>query len=387
LIRTSLRYWVDVMHVDGFRFDLASVLARDEKGEPMPLPPVLWEIETDPLLAGTKLIAEAWDAAGLYQVGSFIGDSWQEWNGRFRDDIRHFLKGDSGMVPRAAMRLIGSPDIYGHEDREPEQSVNFITCHDGFTLADLVSYNHKHNHANGEGNRDGSDDHSSWNCGVEGPSDDPEVNSLRQKQIRNFLVILILSIGTPMLTMGDEMCRTQQGNNNAYCQDSDLSWLDWELLQRHSEIHRFTRELIVHRFTSDVMIDARPLNLNDLLCENRIEWHGVDVDQPDWGDDSRSLAITISNRTGRARFHLMINAYWESLRFALPVPDGQAQGWKRWIDTSLASPHDIVKWSHAPILEDRFYRLAPRSIAVLFVLLPDQDASAVNGDAATCGSR
>jgi len=373
LIRHSLRYWVEVMHVDGFRFDLASVLARDEKGEPMPLPPVLWDIETDPLLAGTKLIAEAWDAAGLYQVGSFIGDSWQEWNGRFRDDIRRFLKSDPGMVPRAALRLIGSPDIYGHEDREPEQSVNFITCHDGFTLADLVSYNHKHNQANGEDNRDGSDDNASWNCGVEGPSEDPDVNELRQRQIRNFLAILILSIGTPMLSMGDEVCRSQQGNNNAYCQDSPLSWFDWELVDQNAGIHRFTRELISHRFTSDVMIHARPLNLNDLLRENRIEWHGVDIHQPDWSEPSRSLAITISNRTGRVRFHVMINTYWETLRFALPMPDGPAQGWKRWIDTSLPSPQDIVKWSQAPNLEDRSYPLAPRSLAVLFVLLPLAD--------------
>jgi glycogen operon protein len=201
LIRHSLRYWVQHMHVDGFRFDLASVLARDEHGQPTPLPPILWDIDTDPVLAGTKLIAEAWDAAGLYQVGSFVGDNWQEWNGRFRDDVRHFLKGDAGRVRAVTQRLIGSPDIYGGDGREAEQSVNFITCHDGFTLADLVSYNNKHNAANGEDNRDGSDDNGSWNCGVEGDSQDPQVLALRQRQMRNCLAFLLLSTGTPMLSM------------------------------------------------------------------------------------------------------------------------------------------------------------------------------------------
>ncbi|MCP9927682.1 glycogen-debranching protein [Cyanobium sp. CH-040] len=232
MIRHSLRHWVQNLHVDGFRFDLASVLARDEQGQMARLPAVLWDLETDPVLAGTKLIAEAWDAAGLYQVGSFIGDSWQEWNGRFRDDIRRFVKSDAGQVPMAALRLLGSPDIYGHEEREAEQSVNFITCHDGFTLADLVSYNHKHNEANGESNRDGSDDNASWNCGVEGPTEDPAVLELRRRQVRNLLTMLLLTmlllaVGTPMLSMGDEVLRSQRGNDNAYCWDDPLTWFDW----------------------------------------------------------------------------------------------------------------------------------------------------------------
>ena len=211
LIQDSLRYWVTQMHVDGFRFDLASILSRDEAGRPLPNPPVLWDIESDPLLAGTKLIAEAWDAAGLYQVGSFIGDTWQEWNGRFRDDVRRFLKGDNGSVSRLATRLLGSPDIYGHEEREAEQSINFVTCHDGFTLNDLVSFNHKHNEANGENNRDGADDNLSWNCGAEGPTDDPAIEALRNRQVKNFLALTLLAAGTPMLLMGDEVRRTQQG--------------------------------------------------------------------------------------------------------------------------------------------------------------------------------
>ena len=223
MIVDSLRYWVEQMHVDGFRFDLASILARDASGQPMANPPVLWDIESDPALAGTKIIAEAWDAAGLYQVGSFIGDSWKEWNGRFRDDARSFFRGDNDSVARFADRLVGSPEIYGHEEREPEQSVNFVTCHDGFTLNDLVSYNTKHNEANGEDNRDGSNDNLSWNCGVEGPTDDPAVEKLRNQQIKNFLTVTMLSLGVPMILMGDEVRRTQNGNNNAYCLDNELN--------------------------------------------------------------------------------------------------------------------------------------------------------------------
>ena len=243
------------MHVDGFRFDLASILSRDEAGLPLPNPPILWDIESDPLLAGTKLIAEAWDAAGLYQVGTFVGDTWQEWNGRFRDDVRRFLKGDNGSVPRMATRLLGSPDIYGHEEREAEQSINFVTCHDGFTLNDLVSFNHKHNEANGENNRDGSNDNLSWNCGVEGPTDDPAIEALRNRQVKNFFALELLAAGTPMLLMGDEVRRTQRGNNNAYCQDSEISWFDWTLLERHADIHRFVKTLNAFRQRRDVVVE------------------------------------------------------------------------------------------------------------------------------------
>ena len=190
---------------------------------------MLWDIESDPALAGTKLIAEAWDAAGLYQVGSFVGDSWKEWNGRFRDDVRGFFRGEPGSVARVADRLVGSPEIYGHEEREAEQSVNFVTCHDGFTLNDLVSYDRKHNEANGEDNRDGANDNRSWNCGVEGPTDDPAIEQLRNRQVKNFLTVTLLSLGMPMILMGDEVRRTQRGNNNAYCQDNEISWFDWTL--------------------------------------------------------------------------------------------------------------------------------------------------------------
>jgi isoamylase len=365
LIRHSLRYWVKYMHVDGFRFDLASVLARDESGRPMPLPPVLFDIETDAALAGTKLIAEAWDAAGLYQVGSFIGDSWQEWNGRFRDDVRRFLKGDAGQMPKAALRLLGSPDIYGHEEREAEQSVNFITCHDGFTLADLVAYNHKHNEANGEQNRDGADDNASWNCGVEGPTSDTAVLDLRQRQIRNFLALLLLSVGTPMLTMGDEVCRSQQGNNNPYCQDNPISWFDWTLLEHHRDIHRFVKELIAHRMRRDIVIDQVRASLNDLLRESRIEWHGVSLHQPDWSEASHSFAITVNSFNTRFRLHLIANAYWEPLCFELPPCDGEGNGWRHWIDTALASPADIRDWGTAPAVTGEQLQVEARSITVL----------------------
>jgi glycogen operon protein len=257
LIQDSLRYWVSRMHVDGFRFDLASILSRDEEGRLLPNPPVLWDIESDPLLAGTKLIAEAWDAAGLYQVGSFIGERWQEWNGRFRDDVRRFLKGDNnGSVSAMAARMLGSPDIYGHEEREAEQSVNFVTCHDGFTLNDLVSHNQRHNEANGENNRDGCDANLSRNCGAEGPTDDPTVEALRNRQIKNFFVLELMSAGTPMLLMGDEVRRTQRGNNNAYCQDSDISWFDWSLLERHADIHRFVKMLVGFRQRRGVVAEG-----------------------------------------------------------------------------------------------------------------------------------
>ncbi|MBL8056500.1 MAG: glycogen debranching protein GlgX, partial [Anaerolineales bacterium] len=244
LILDCLRHWVQVMHVDGFRFDLASVLARDERGRPLEDPPILWDIESDPVLAGTKIIAEAWDAAGLYQVGSFIGHRWAEWNGQFRDDVRRFVKSDAGQVGRLAARLTGSRDLYRQPDREPNRSVNFITCHDGFTLNDLVSYNGKHNEANGENNRDGNDANFSWNCGVEGPSADPAVEAMRLRQMKNLLTVLFFSQGTPMLLMGDEVRRTQGGNNNAYCQDNELSWFNWEAVAQQADFLRFTRELI-----------------------------------------------------------------------------------------------------------------------------------------------
>ena len=366
LIIDSLHHWVREMHVDGFRFDLASILARDERGCPLEDPPLLWDIETDPALAGIKLIAEAWDAAGLYQVGSFIGDSWKEWNGRFRDDVRSFLRGDAGTVSRFASRLLASPDIYGHEEREPEQSINFVTCHDGFTLNDLVSYNRKHNEANGEGNRDGCDHNLSWNCGVEGPTDDPAVEALRNRQVKNFLALTLLALGAPMLLMGDEVRQTQGGNNNAYCQDNEIGWFDWELLDRHADVHRFVRLLIDARLKRDIAVENPDLTLNQLLGRARLEWHGAKLGQPDWGHDSHSIALTARSLTGRVVLHIMVNAWREPLEFELPPLLAMRGGrWRRWLDTSLPSPDDIIPLEKAPAIEGRTYALPPRSVAIM----------------------
>ncbi|HEU5072669.1 MAG TPA: alpha-amylase family glycosyl hydrolase, partial [Polyangiaceae bacterium] len=358
MIQDSLRYWAQEMHVDGFRFDLASILARDERGLPLERPHALFSIETDPALVESKLIAEPWDTE-MYQVGSFIGDRWQEWNGRFRDDVRAFLKGDPGMLNPLTNRLIGSPDLYGHEGREPEQSINFVTCHDGFTLNDVVSYNYKHNEANGESNQDGHDHNLSWNCGVEGPTSDPRIEKLRERQIKNFHTLTLLAVGVPMITMGDEVRRTQQGNNNAYCQDNEVSWFDWDLVQKYPGMLRFVRELIRWRTTTGPTQD-RYLTLTDFLGSSRIDWHGVRLNQPDWSEHSHSLALTVS--TGRGHIHAMFNAYWEPLEFELPP---HHRPWRRFLDTSQDAPNDICPAPEArPVARDR-YLVADRSIVML----------------------
>jgi isoamylase len=372
MILDSLRYWVEVMHVDGFRFDLASILGRDESGNLMPSPPVLWDIDSDPVLADTKLIAEAWDAAGLYQVGSFIGESWREWNGRFRDDVRSFLRGDQGFVGLVADRLLGSPQIYGHKKREAEESVNFVTCHDGFTLNDLVSYNQKHNEANGENNRDGADDNRSWNCGVEGPTNNPAIESLRNRQVKNFLTVTLLSLGLPMISMGDEVRRTQLGNNNAYSQDNEASWFDWALVAKHADVHRFVTMLNARRLLRDREEGRRGRCLNEFLREANKAWHGVKLGQPDWSFSSHSLALNAEASDKSLMLHFILNAFWEPLEFELPQVGGVgADSWLRWIDTTLDSPRDICDWELAEPVSGRMYRAGPRSVAVLFARKKD----------------
>jgi glycogen operon protein len=364
LILDSLHYWVETMHVDGFRFDLASILSRDESGLPLANPPILWDIESDPILAGTKLIAEAWDAAGLYQVGSFIGDQWKEWNGQFRDDIRSFVRGDEGSVSNLPARFFASPDLYGHEEREPEQSINFVTCHDGFTLNDLVSYNQKHNEANGEDNRDGHNHNLSWNCGMEGPSADPDIEQLRNRQVKNFFTINLLALGVPMILMGDEMRRSQQGNNNAYCQDNEINWMDWNLLDRHGDIHRFVKQMISLRLSLAVFQDNHGLSLNQLLQMAQIDWHGVKLNQPDWSDHSHSLAFTVQGRT--EIFHILLNAYREALEFELPLSHTDPRtSWRRIIDTYLESPNDICNMAQAPAVDRHSYFVQPQSVVLL----------------------
>ncbi len=364
LIVSSLRYWVEEMHVDGFRFDLASILSRDAKGFPLPAPPVLWDIESDPALAGTKLLAEAWDAAGLYQVGSFVGDAWREWNGRFRDNVRDFFRGEPGYLCHLADRMVGSPAMYSHKQREAEQSVNFVTCHDGFTLNDLVSYHEKHNEANGEANRDGANDNRSWNCGVEGPSDDPAVEKLRNRQMKNFLTVTMLSLGMPMIVMGDEVRRTQRGNNNAYCQDNEISWFDWGLLSRHADLHRFVKLLIARRLLRDVEHEEQRVSISAMLAQATMAWHGVKLNEPDWSDHSRSVALSADLRREGLQFYLILNAFWEPLEFDLPILESGT--WRRWIDSSLDSPCDIVPWETAPPVQGHKYLVADRSVVMLY---------------------
>jgi glycogen operon protein len=365
LIVECLRYWVREAHVDGFRFDEGSILSRGEDGMPSAHPPVVWQIELDDDLADTKVIAEAWDAAGLYQIGHFPGDRWAEWNGRYRDDIRRFVKGDPGLVGAVASRLAGSSDIYQERGQLPINSINFVTCHDGFTLNDLVSYNDKHNQANGEGNRDGIDDNLSWNCGVEGDSSDPAVEALRDRQVRNFAALLLLSRGVPMFAAGDEVRRTQQGNNNAYCQDNETSWFDWTLLDRNRDLLRFWKRMIEFRkrhaalrlgrfFTGEV----NERGLTD------VTWHGTKLGAPGWSDpEARALGMTLAGFNGAPDLHAMLNMHWDSLEFELPAVPGRR--WSIAVDTAQTSPHDIADPGDESPVSGTTYAVEPRSVVVL----------------------
>ncbi|MHB0858574.1 MAG: glycogen debranching protein GlgX [Anaerolineae bacterium] len=364
LIVDCLLRWVVDYHVDGFRFDLASVLSRNEYGEPLIGSPILWQIESEPALAGTKLMAEAWDAAGLYELGSFTGDRWAEWNGRFRDDIRRFIRGDLGMVRDFAWRMTGSFDIFrGKPSFASHRSINYVTCHDGFTLADLTTYNAKHNDVNGENNHDGAKENYSWNCGVEGETDDEDIQALRRRQQKNLLALLIMARGTPLLLGGDEFGRTQLGNNNAYCQNNAISWFDWRLLEENADLHRFVRGLIAFRgrhptLTEDHLLVGK--SYEDALTE-RVTFHGVHLDQPDWGHSSHSLAMRLAAVRDDVSVYLIANAYTESLTFALP----DDVRWKRVIDTSLASPDDLVTEAVAPVMQSNRYQVGPRSVVIL----------------------
>jgi len=261
--------------------------------------------------------------------------------------------------------LLGSRDIYGQQEREAEQSVNFVVCHDGFTLNDLVSYNRKHNESNGEDNRDGADDNRSWNCGIEGPTDDAAVESLRNRQIKNFLTVTVLSIGVPMIQMGDEFRRTQRGNNNAYCLDNETNWLDWTLLEKHADVHRFVTLLNARRVLADVEHERARISLNELIKRARQSWHGVRLGQPDWTYDSHSIALCAQLLNEGLDVYAIMNAYWEPLNFELP-PLSEMRRWRRWVDTSRESPEDIVPWHTAPSLSCKEYRAESRSVVVLF---------------------
>lgn len=365
LILDSLRHWVRELHVDGFRFDLAAVLMRGSDGTPTDDAPILRAMATDPVLKDVKLIAEPWDAAGLYALGRLAHHSWREWNGRFRDDARRFLKSDRGTVRQIACRLAGSPDIYPVQRCAPARSINFVTCHDGFTLNDLVSYNDKHNEANGERNRDGANDNFSWNCGAEGHTEDAAINELRTRQVKNFLALTLLAAGTPMLLMGDEVRRTQSGNNNGYCLEADAAGLDWAAASAHAGVHRFARELIRLR-TGRFLSRARMLSgAPPSLIPRRMQWHGVRAGQPDWSEDSHSLAVLIEWQGTDMALYLVLNAYWEALAFELPPFLEGGACWRRCVDTSRAPPDDVCFEVEAPLLTTSVVTVQPRSVMAL----------------------
>jgi len=341
-ILKCLRYWVVEMHVDGFRFDLASILGRDRDGSLVANPPLLEQIAEDPILRDVKLIAEAWDAGGAYLVGRFPGERWSEWNGLFRDDVRRYWRGDPGMAGAFASRLCGSADIYEHSGKAPVHSINFITCHDGFTLADLVSYEHKHNLANGEDNRDGSNDNYSVNFGCEGETSDPIIQRLRLRQMKNLMATLFLSRGVPMMLGGDEFCRTQYGNNNAYCQDNEISWFDWSLPEKHAEFHRFVRSLIALRRRYPVLSSER------FYRPDEISWLNPNGHEPDWHEDS-ALGCHIHAGQGTESLCLFANPTPEPIAFRTPcLPDGQV--WIRLLDTGAPPPEDICLPEEGPRL-------------------------------------
>ncbi len=365
MIVECLRFWVEYMHVDGFRFDEGSVLSRGPGGAPMEFPPVLWQIELDDVLAETKVIAEAWDAAGLYQVGHFPGFRWAEWNGVYRDTLRKFVAGEAGIVGDLADRITGSPSLYQSNGHLPINSVNFITAHDGFTLNDLVSYNNKHNEANGEGNRDGVDDNMSWNCGAEGPTDDPAINALREQQIRNFATLLMLSQGVPMFVMGDEVRRTQGGNNNAWCQDNPIGWFDWTQTQTEAGMLRFWSELIAFRKTHPAVHRARFFSgaINERGMPD-ISWHGTKLNEPGWNDPhARALAWTVAGSLAHSDIHVMVNMYWEPLTFE--IPQIYERAWYTAVNTALPSPQDINAPGNEVLVNSHHVEVSGRSIVVL----------------------
>ncbi len=363
-ILDCLRYWYGQMQVDGFRFDLASILGRGENGEWLGNLSILNDISKDSVLSRAKLIAEGWDAAGGYFLGEFP-EGWAEWNGKFRDTARRFIKGDPGMTSDLATRIVGSPDLFGNDGRRPYYSINFITAHDGFTMWDLVSYNEKNNHINGEHNRDGDDHNNSWNHGTEGATEDPAIIALRKKQIKNMMVMLMVSQGTPMILMGDEMGKTQHGNNNAYCQDNELNWLDWSKMEENHDIYKFTKNMISFRkehlsLRRKHFFTATDTNGNGL---SDISWHGTKAYEADWSYDSRVLAFMVDEVAGRSgsQIYVAFNSHYEDLDFELPEIDGKK--WFRVVDTGNAE-EDFLE--EPRVLNGKSYNVKARS-SIIFI--------------------
>ncbi len=365
LIMDCLRYWVCEMHVDGFRFDLASIMGRDREGRPMANPPMVEQIAEDPVLANTKLIAEAWDAVGLYQVGSFSKSSrWAEWNGRFRDQVKGFMAAKPVSAAQLATRIAGSADLYQANGRGPANSINYISCHDGFTLSDLVSFSRKHNQANGEGNRDGMDDHFIWNSGCEGPCDNPRINALRRRRIKSMAAILLLSQGTPMLLAGDEFGRSQQGNNNAWCQDNPISWIDWSLAEKNHDLLRFFKGLITLRREHSLF---RRDNFFPVDNEDEVIWHSTGG-TPDWGAKCRTLAVYLCHQPDDAAaldFYFFINGSMQSLPFKLDPRLGH-RSWRLVIDSAAAPPDDFFPPGQGPDMADKEI-ITVRNMAVVLL--------------------
>jgi isoamylase len=372
MVLDALRFWAAEYHIDGFRFDLAAILGRDQAGAPMLNPPLLEALANDPVLAKCKLIAEAWDAGGLYQVGSFPSfGRWAEWNGKYRDTLRRWIKGDGGLVPELAQRLQGSPDLYA--SRGPTASINFITCHDGFTLMDLVSYNNKHNESNGENNNDGANDNNSWNSGSEGETDDPEIKKLRFRQIKNAFALLMVSQGVPMMLMGDEMGQTQHGNNNMYCHDNELSWLDWDLLKKNPGLFRFFKNCIAFRREHLVFHNRWHLHNQDYVGSGYpdISWHGARAWQPDWSDQSRMLGFMLDGKHAKGglgidnSIYIFTNSYWEGEDVELPsLPKGQR--WHVFANTGAQEPQDVWEPGSEPSLSDQSHLfIGARSVVIL----------------------
>jgi isoamylase len=361
-----LEYWVNQLGVDGFRFDLASVFTRGEDGAVMTNPFLPWSIELSPSLVNAPIIAEAWDAAGLYQVGSFPGTRWAEWNGHYRDIIRRFVRGDKGLIGQVATCLTGSSNLYADDQRLPSNSINFITCHDGFTLWDLVSYNEKHNGANGEDNRDGSNDNMSWNCGVEGVTHDANILALRKRQARNLMTLLFLSQGVPMLLAGDEFLHSQNGNNNAWCQNNDISWLNWQLTETNHEMLRFMRELIALRRRHPSLM--RPRYLTGKIEPARgipdIAWHGYQLNEPLWFDgNAQVIAFTLAGCThDEEDLHVIINMSEHAIDAPLPVIEHRR--WYLALDTAALSPYDMIERAHQPLINGDNRTVNARSIVV-----------------------
>ena len=373
LVLDCLRYWASEYHIDGFRFDLASILGRDPWGAPLTNPPLLEILAFDPILAKCKLIAEAWDAGGLYQVGSFPAyGRWGEWNGKYRDCIRQFIKGD-GNIGEMAQKIQGSPDLYAASGRPPATSINFITAHDGFTLADLVSYNYKHNEANGENNRDGTNDNYSWNCGVEGATDDVGINTLRQRQIRNALALLLVSQGIPMLLMGDEVGRSKNGNNNTYCHDNELNWFNWDLLAQNSHLFRFVKHCIAFRKAHPVLRNRQHFQNRDYVGSGYadITWHGTQAWQANWSNHIRTLAFMLCGKhalqgtTEDNYIYVAMNMHWETHYFEIPrLPPGMQ--WYVFANTGCNPPHDSYQPGTEPLLTNQSgILLGDRSVVIL----------------------